>query len=294
MLVRALFFILILVVIICSLVNINNKKVETFTDTSKLHFEGSVHLSGNIQINNIPNKIRTKQLCFRKTIDGEVKEECLDTGQFSFALNNSPERNYFKCLGEVCIDNKHLDIIKNKKNFKIQNIGQDKCYTMRDVSVHGLGGNYADLTRTDLNSLDPGIDGIKKLRGGFWGARGGGGTPVGVHGGPWAALYNEHMPGKLHDDDGDFWRNLWYSDGGSRNAPWIPNFLVAEDCNLETNSTLKKYRNIQQKNQFRFIKTDIEGQEPERIQSIDTPVPAPSGEFSGPMPGVGIRVEPSY
>ncbi len=283
MLVRALFFILILVVIIFSLVNINNKKVEDFTDTSKLHFEGSVHLSGNIQINNIPNKIRTKQLCFRKTVDGEVKEECLDTGQFSFALNNSPERNYFKCLGEVCIDNKHLDIIKNKKNFKIKNIGQDKCYTMRDVSVHGLGGNYAELTRTDLNSLAPGIDGIKKLRGVFDGSRNAG----------YGYIYNEHMPGKLHDDDGDYWRIAMYTDGGARNAPWIPNFLVAEDCKLETNSTFKKYRNIQQKNQFRFIKTNIEGQEPERIQSRDTPVPAPSGEFSGPMPGVGIRVEPS-
>ena len=212
MLVRTLFFILILVVIICSLVNINNKKVENFTDTSKLHYEGSVHLSGNIQINNIPNKIRTKQLCFRKTIDGEVKEECLDTGQFSFALNNSSERNYLKCLGEVCIDNTHLDIIKNKNNFKIQNIGQNKCYTMRDVSVHGLGGNYAELTRTDLNSLAfNGVDGIKKLRGGFRGARG-----------PAGGKYNEHMPGKLHDDDGDYWRIARYADGGARGAPCPP------------------------------------------------------------------------
>tara|TARA_Y100000389_G_scaffold140463_1_gene138298 strand:- start:44 stop:421 length:378 start_codon:yes stop_codon:yes gene_type:complete len=122
--VRALFLILILIVIVISLINIyTNERNETFVDTSKLHFEGSVHLNGGLRLNNIPNKIRTKQLCFRKTIDGEVKEECLDTGQFSFALNNSPERNYFKCLGEVCIDNKHMDILKNKKNFKIQNVG---------------------------------------------------------------------------------------------------------------------------------------------------------------------------
>ena len=279
--VRALFFILIILVIVISLINIyNNESNENFVDTSKLHYEGSVHIKGDIRLNNIPNKIRTKQLCFRKTIDGEVKEECLDTGQFSFALNNSPERNYFKCLGEVCIDNKHIDILKNKKNFKLQNVGTQKCYTMRDVLLHGLGGNYAELTdRNKLNSLNPsGNKGIKKLRGGVancYHSRCGGG-----------ALYDEWMPGKIHDDHG---HHLGYSDGGSRNGPFIPNFVVGANCDLESDSTFKQFRNIQNKNQFRFIKTEISDERPTTTASPDTPVPEASGVFTGPMPGVGLN-----
>ena len=281
--VRALFLILILIVIVISLINIyTNERNETFVDTSKLHFEGSVHLNGGLRLNNIPNKIRTKQLCFRKTIDGEVKEECLDTGQFSFALNNSPERNYFKCLGEVCIDNKHMDILKNKKNFKIQNVGTEKCYTMRDVLLHGLGGNYAELThRNKLNSLSPGGDkGIRRLRGGIsnkytsrYGGRG--------------SLYNEWMPGKLQDDHG---HHLGYSDGGSRNAPFIPNFVVGANCDLESDNTFKRFRNIQNKNQYRFIKTTITDETPTQTASPDTPVPEASAVFTGPMPGVGLNI----
>ena len=277
MCVRALFFILIPLVIIFSLVNIvSNKEKETFVDTSKLHFEGSVHIKGGITMNNIPNRIRAKQLCFRKTIDGEVKEECLDTGQFSFALNNSSERNYFKCLGEVCIDNNHIDIIKNKKNYKIQNIGNEKCYTMRDVQLHGIGGNYGDLTWTDKNlSMSPNGDrGIKHLRAiPFSGRRAGG------------YIYDEHYPGKQHDDNGE-WA---VSDGGLRNAPWIPNFLVAENCDLESDYTFKQYRNIQQKNQFRFIKTNIDDERPTVTASPDTPVPSPADEFTGPMPDIGLQ-----
>ena len=56
--VRALFLILILIVIVISLINIyTNERNETFVDTSKLHFEGSVHLNGGLKLNNIPNKI---------------------------------------------------------------------------------------------------------------------------------------------------------------------------------------------------------------------------------------------
>ena len=184
-------------------------------------------------MNNIPNQIRTKQLCFRKTIDGEVKEECLDTGQFSFALNNSPERNYFKCLGEVCIDNKHMDILKNKKNFKIQNIGTKKCYTMRDVLLHGLGGNYSELTYRDkLNSLSSRDEGEKKLRGGI---------AICLHSrcGGRGSLYDEWMPGKPHDDHG---HHTGYSE--VQKCTFIPNF---EGQLAESDGTFKKFRNIQNK-----------------------------------------------
>ena len=292
--VRALFLILILIVIVISLINIysnesnesnasnaSNTRNETFVDTSKLHFEGSVHINGGLKLNNIPNKIRTKQLCFRKTIDGEVKEECLDTGHFSFALNNSPDRNYFKCLGEVCIDNKHMDILKNKKNFKIQNVGTQKCYTMRDVLLHGNGGNYAELAdRAKLDSLEfSGNKGIKKLRGGVAGCLHSRCQP--------RNLYDEWMPGKPHDDNG---YHTAHDGRSSRNGPFIPNFVVGETCDLESDSIFKQFRNIQQKNQYRFIKTEISDETPTTIASPDSPVPEASAVFTGPMPGAGLNI----
>lgn len=283
--VRALFLILILIVIVISLINIysnkSNARNETFVDTSKLHFEGSVHINGGLKLNNIPNKIRTKQLCFRKTINGEVKEACLDPGQFSFALNNSPDRNYFKCLGEVCIDNKHIDILKNKKNFKIQNVGTQKCYTMRDVLLHGNGGNYAELAdRGKLDSLKRwGNKGIKKLRGGVGGCLYSRCQPHN--------LYNEWMPGKGHDDNG---YHTAHDGRSSRNGPFIPNFVVGENCNLESDSTLKGFLNIQQKNQYRFIKTEISDKRPTTTISPDTPMPRASAVFTRDMPGVGLNI----
>ena len=60
---KSIIFILIILVIVISLINIyNNESNENFVDTSKLHYEGSVHIKGDIRLNNIPNKIRTKQL----------------------------------------------------------------------------------------------------------------------------------------------------------------------------------------------------------------------------------------
>jgi len=284
--VRALFLILILIVIVISLINIysnkSNARNETFVDTSKLHFEGSVHINGGLKLNNIPNKIRTKQLCFRKTINGEVKEACLDPGQFSFALNNSPDRNYFKCLGEVCIDNKHIDILKNKKNFKIQNVGTQKCYTMRDVLLHGNGGNYAELhDRGKLNSLKRrGNKGIKKLRGGV-------GACSGSRCQPGTDTYKEWMPGKLHDDNG---YRTPHDGRSSRNGPFIPNFVVGANCDLESHSIFKQFRNIQQKNQYRFIKTEISDKRPTTTISPDTPMPGASAVFTRDMPGVGLNI----
>tara|TARA_Y100000022_G_C13241161_1_gene372460 strand:- start:325 stop:1179 length:855 start_codon:yes stop_codon:yes gene_type:complete len=279
MLVRIFFFVIIVIVILSAVLNIKQNNNENFTDTKKLHYDGSVHLKGDVLVNNIPNKIRTKQLCFR---NDEGKEECLDTGQFSFALNNSSERNYLKCLGEVCIDNNHIDILKNKHNFNLKNIKQNKCYMMRDTTLHGLGGNYAGLRDSGLNSIGISGDkrrwGIRKLRGGYRGAR----YPS------YGLLYNEHMPGKPHNDCGDYWRYWRYADGGSENSPFIPNFVVAENCDLETDPVFKKYENTQQKNQFRFIKADLSDRVEEIEISGDTPALSPSGKFSGPMPGPGL------
>ena len=80
----------------------------------------------------------------------------------------------------MCIDNKHLDIIKNKKQFKLQNLGNNKCYAMRDVMI---GGNYNDLKDRDLNLGYEAITLLRKKCGSYWGG---------------GMYYMENMPGKMH------------------------------------------------------------------------------------------------
>lgn len=285
MCVRVIFFIVIFVFIITTLTRINNNNKEKFND-NELYFDGSVHIKGNININNKPNKLKVKSLCFRKEINGQIKEECLDSGQFSFAINNTPDRKYFKCLGGTCIDNNHLDIIKNKKNFKIKHLANDKCYMMRDIMLHGLGGNYIGVREQahDLKSIGNDVHGISKLRRGFHGT-----------GARWAGegnMYNENMPGKLHDDDGDWGKWVVAAvgvDGGWENQPWIPNAVVSENCDLENDGTFKSFQHAQNKNQFRFIKTTYDDQE--AVVEIDSNTPVPQADdifLAASEPGFNI------
>ena len=252
--IRIFFFI----VIILTLINISlkifiNKSKENFENgNEKLYFDGSVHLKQNISVNNKPNKIRFDKLCFRKKTtspNDEIKEECLDSDQFSFVMNNTSERNYYKCLGDVCVNNDHLNILRNKNNFKLKHLDTNKCYMMRDAMLHGVGGNYAELHKWRQLDNDLHPENVRRLRGKFDGKPRHGRTSDG-------GLYNEHMAGKLHDDDGDYWRWWAYVDGGWRNRPWIPNMVVSENCNLETDGLFRFFVNTQDKNQFRFIKTD--------------------------------------
>ena len=57
MLVRIFFFVIIVIVIFSAVLNIKQNNNENFTDTKKLHYDGSVHLKGDVLVNNIPNKI---------------------------------------------------------------------------------------------------------------------------------------------------------------------------------------------------------------------------------------------
>ena len=288
MCVRVIFFVVIFLFIITTSIGLrkNNIKKENFNN-EHLRLDGSVHIKGGITIDNTPNKLRFKSLCFRKEIDGEVKEECLDSSHFSFVLNNTPDRKYFKCLGGTCIDNNHLDIIKNKKNFKLKHLDSDKCYMMRDIMLHGLGGNYIGVRdqQHDLYSLDSTEHGISRLRRGFHGAGSRGAGP-----GDW---YDENLPGKLHDDDGDWGRYAVVAagvDGGWGNQPWIPNALIAENCDLGNDSEFKNYQHVQNKNIFRFIRTSFDDQEIPRVVSSDTPVPQADDTNFREQAGTGFNI----
>ena len=73
MLLRALFFILILIVIFLMGISSQNKEefvdVDNINDENQLHLPGSVHINGAVKSENVnPNKIRCEKLCFQKKI----------------------------------------------------------------------------------------------------------------------------------------------------------------------------------------------------------------------------------
>ena len=263
MLVRIIFFVGITIAIFLMLLYI--KQTEHFTttavnnsnlleemDNGQIYLNGSVHLNGKISNLNNPNKIKVNKLCFRKKFGDTVKEECIDGETLSYVLNNTDERNYLKCLGDICIGKKHLDILRDERNFKLKN--NDKCYMRRDALFHGLGGNYNSLGSekysSTLNSMENNINGIHRLRRGWY--KGGDRRP-----GPWHTdRYRENMPGKKHDDGGQYFRG--YTDGNWKNQPFIPNFVVGENCDEENDSLFAGTINTQKKNHFRFIRTEFE------------------------------------
>ena len=253
MLLRVLFFIVILIVIFLMVLSTQNKEefvdVESVNDENQLHLPGSVHINGAIKSENVnPNKIRCEKLCFQKKFGPDIKEECIDSSTLSYILNNTDDRTYMKCLNDICIGDNHLKIINDDSEFKLKN--QDKCYMRRDATFHGLGGNYNSLHDKDLNNMGNSIDGIHKLRRGWY--KGGDRSPGG-----WAdKRYRENMPGKKHDDGGQYF--IGYTDGNWKNQPFIPNFVVGENCDEINDSLFSQHINTQKKNHFRFIKTTFE------------------------------------
>ena len=280
MLLRVIFFLVIGITIFCMILNvkqnenfISNTTSSTINNVNndKLYFNGSVHLKGKLEIENSPNKIKVDTLCFRKKENGVIKEECIDGDTLSYVINNTDDRNYLKCLDDICISNDHLNILKNETNFKLKN--QDKCYMRRDALFHGLGGNYNSLTDTEnLNSMEENnIDGIQRLRRGWY-------KKDDRKPGDWHdKRFRENMPGTLHDDGGQY---FVYTDGGWRNQPFIPNFVVGENCDEVFDPIFAGYINTQKKNHFRFIRTEFEGPQDETVETTTQAISIPNMDRS--------------
>ena len=92
-----------------------------------VYIEDSVKVRGDIRLQ-FPkgtNKIKVNKLC--------VDNECIDGNVLNFVVNNKDLRNKLYCLGEACIDKRHMEILRGDRNFKLKHKNRGKCLNIRDL-----------------------------------------------------------------------------------------------------------------------------------------------------------------
>ena len=63
---------------------------------------------------------------------------------------NKDFRNKLYCLGDACIDKRHMEILKGDRNFKLKHRNRDKCINIRDLRIHGKP-YHGNLVHDDNN-----------------------------------------------------------------------------------------------------------------------------------------------
>lgn len=89
-------------------------------------FNGNVHIRGKAEILTDSNqKIKCDKLCIKDSATGKVS--CIDPEKLFYLINNKDHRLKMICLGNTCINQNHIDILKGKNTFKIANYKNNQC-----------------------------------------------------------------------------------------------------------------------------------------------------------------------
>lgn len=109
------------------------KRTENYQNTNDkpIFIEDSIKIKGNLRIkfpDNV-NKVKVNKLC--------IDDECITGDELNFVVNNKDLRNKLYCLGEACIDKRHMEILRGDRNFKLKHKNRGKCLNIRDLDIHG-------------------------------------------------------------------------------------------------------------------------------------------------------------
>lgn len=89
-------------------------------------FNGNVHIRGKAEILTDSNqKIKCDKLCIKDSATGKIS--CIEPEKLFYLTNNKDHRLKMICLGNTCINQNHIDILKGKNTFKIANYKNNKC-----------------------------------------------------------------------------------------------------------------------------------------------------------------------
>ena len=120
-----------------------NEKNENFANK----FNGSVHIRGSADLLTDSNqKIKCDKLCIRDSVTGKIS--CIEPEKLFYLTNNKDSRLKMICLGNTCINQNHIDILKGKNTFRIVNYKNKRCL-----------GNYG--TKTPIKSIHDDDDDCK-------------------------------------------------------------------------------------------------------------------------------------
>ena len=89
-------------------------------------FNGNVHIRGKAEILTDSNqKIKCDKLCIKDSATGKIS--CIEPEKLFYLTNNKDHRLKMICLGNTCINQNHIDILKGKNTFKIANYKNNQC-----------------------------------------------------------------------------------------------------------------------------------------------------------------------
>ena len=125
-------------------------KVNSYTfekyNSDYIKFNGNVKVKGKVSlVNNNNQKIQIDRFCItRNSPDNEtIKEtQCMEAATLAFLHNNKDHRLKMICLGNTCIDDRHIKILNGDHDFKLKSKLDGKCLTNESMKLH----NYTSHT----------------------------------------------------------------------------------------------------------------------------------------------------
>ena len=125
-------------------------KVNIYTfekyNSDYIKFNGNVKVKGKVSmVNNNNQKIQIDRFCItRNNPDNEtIKEtQCMEAATLAFLHNNKDHRLKMICLGNTCIDDRHIKILNGDHDFKLKSKLDGKCLTNESMKLH----NYTSHT----------------------------------------------------------------------------------------------------------------------------------------------------
>jgi hypothetical protein len=154
-----IYFLLLIVLLYFILMKVNIYTFEKY-NSDYIKFNGNVKVKGKVSlINNNNNKIQIDRFCITRQNPENPEEEkqtqCMEASTLSFLHNNKDHRLKMICLGNTCIDNRHIKILNGDHDFKLKSKHDGKCLTNDRMRLHnpsshryfGNGYHQKDIIR---------------------------------------------------------------------------------------------------------------------------------------------------
>ena len=127
-------------------------KVNSYTfekyNSDYIKFNGNVKVKGNVTFKNNNNqKIQIDRFCItRNNPDNEtIKEtQCMEASTLAFLHNNRDHRLKMICLGNTCIDDRHIKILNGDHDFKLKSKQDGKCLNKKTLRFHEPDKHHSD------------------------------------------------------------------------------------------------------------------------------------------------------
>jgi len=136
--------------------NVNTYTFEKY-NSDYIKFNGNVKVKGGVDFQSNKNKkIQIDRFCItRENPDnpGNQETQCMEASTLAFLHNNKDHRLNMICLGNTCIDDRHIKILNGDHDFKLKSKQDNKCLTHTSTWLHEQWAHHSDWGSLDNASI---------------------------------------------------------------------------------------------------------------------------------------------